>query len=135
MSVSGLLSDWDVRLKAATRGGPGKVPANCEAAPVALISMPIMTEVVVDTREDDTVRLSGARAQAFVAKGVPAQQADILASRLMRRDRELDDRRSCAECASFEHGCCLQYRQPFGGGGVEVLHRCAGFKESERRAW
>jgi len=81
-----------------------------------------------DAWTDDEVRLCEGRARLFVSKGVAGSQADLLACRLLWRDRGMDDRRSCAECASFEDGRCQQYRQPFGGGGIEVLHRCMGFK-------
>ena len=71
------------------------------------------------------------RLQSFHDKGIAGHDAAVLANRLVKRDRQLDDRRSCGECASFYGGRCLQHKQPFGGGGIEVLHRCYGFKKME----
>lgn len=71
--------------------------------------------------------LNDSRRQMFIAKGVSKDDAQVLAMRLFERDERWDDRRSCAECTNFEYGHCLVRRQPFGGGGIEVLHRCQGF--------
>ena len=71
------------------------------------------------------------RSALFVSKGVPQQQADMVAARLLERDRDMDTRRSCAERQQFTRGRCALRKQPFGGGGIEVLHRCSGFKLSE----
>ncbi|UHL62752.1 hypothetical protein LSG25_11720 [Paralcaligenes sp. KSB-10] len=70
------------------------------------------------------------RLRQFEAKGIPSFQAEKAACRLVYRDRQDDDRRSCAECASFYGGRCVQGKQPFSGGGIEVLHRCKGFIET-----
>ena len=75
------------------------------------------------------VELALVRTTAFVSRGLPYTDADILACQLVERDRKLDDRRSCAECLYFARGRCQRSLQPFGGGGVEVLHRCYEFKE------
>jgi len=69
-----------------------------------------------------------ARAQAFMAKGIPVQSADRLACSLMRRDHQLDDRRSCAECVSFHAGHCRQSITPIGETTIYTLHRCKGFQ-------
>lgn len=84
-----------------------------------------------DTWTGDEAALCEARAQAFRAKGIPAQPADMLACSLMRRDRQLDDRRSCAECMSFHEGHCLQRITPIGETTIHTLHRCKGFKLNE----
>lgn len=78
---------------------------------------------------DNEAELCAARALAFMAKGIPAQSADRLACRLMRRDRQLDDRRSCAECLSFYAGHCRQRITPIGETCIYTLHRCVGFKD------
>lgn len=95
------------------------------------VASEVATESAPDTWTDDETALCDARAQAFMAKGIPAQSADVLASRLMRRDRQLDDRRSCAECASFHGGHCLKRITPIGETTVYTLHRCRGFELSE----
>lgn len=72
-----------------------------------------------------------ARTRQFVRRGVPEAIADDLACRLVQRDRDQDDRRSCAECRSLRNGACVQGRVPVCGGGVEVLHRCKTFIDPE----
>lgn len=75
------------------------------------------------------VELASARIASFVSRGIPMDDADVLACCLVDRDRTFDDRRSCAECLHLNRGRCQRGLQPFGGGGVEVLHRCSEFKE------
>ncbi|HEU0228930.1 MAG TPA: hypothetical protein VFR20_00015 [Burkholderiaceae bacterium] len=83
-----------------------------------------ITEPVSDADQ----RLVDMSVRRFAGKGIPMLKARKLAERLLRALREDDDRRSCAECESFRAGRCVQGRQPFGGGGIEVLHRCTGFR-------
>ncbi len=78
---------------------------------------------------ESEVELASSRIASFVSRGVPMNDADVLACRLVDRDRTFDDRRSCAECMYLNRGRCQRGLQPFGGGGVEVLHRCSEFKE------
>ena len=70
------------------------------------------------------------RATLFATRGVPVTVAERLIYRLAQRDQELDDRRSCAECGMYDHGC-MRGLEPVGGGGVEVLHRCAGYTHTQ----
>lgn len=78
---------------------------------------------------ESEIELVTLRTVSFVSRGVPTNDAEVLACHLVERDRTFDDRRSCAECWHLRRGLCLLDRQPFGGGGVEVLHRCSAFKE------
>lgn len=71
------------------------------------------------------------RTRQFVRRGVPELIADEMACRLVERDRQDDTRRSCAECGAFRNGGCVQGNQPICGGGVDVLHRCKTFVDSE----
>lgn len=75
--------------------------------------------------------LREARVSRFRNQGIPAHQAERIADILAERDYTLDDRRACAECASFHDGRCLQGRYPVGQADVFTLHRCAGFKPDE----
>ena len=75
---------------------------------------------------DSSIRMS--RVTLFATRGVPLTVAERLIYRLAQRDQELDDRRSCAECGMHDHGC-MRGLEPFGGGGVMVLHRCKGFTD------
>ena len=74
----------------------------------------------------------------FTAKGLTANDAEVLADKLLIRDRDGDDRRICLEC-SFLSGWngrrqCrgLQYAGMGGplvsAGQVALLQRCGGFK-------
>ena len=80
------------------------------------------------SRDDSRTNIT----RALKAKGIPAQSADALASRLVERDRQLDDRRSCVECLSFQDGNCLQRITPIGEITIYTLHRCTGFQEGLR---
>lgn len=92
---------------------------------------PIAVATTDNVRIDWTEPLEQDRVKTFEAKGIPTDDAKWLASKLTIRDDKLDDRKSCAECQSFYGSRCIQRREPFGGGGVEVLHRCDGFKQNE----
>lgn len=53
------------------------------------------------------------RLEAFIAKGLNETNAEELADRLVRRDRESDDRRSCFECVhlkGFTHLRCGNWK-------------------------
>lgn len=64
-------------------------------------------------------------------KGIADEEALILVKRLARRDEMLDDRRSCAECVSYDAGRCRQRITPIGEATIYTLHRCRGFKLDE----
>jgi hypothetical protein len=79
--------------------------------------------------ETFTVRLA-----RFTDRGLNLNDADALADKLVIRDREGDDRRTCLECANLNRRRCSQWQQA-GIGGPEVsvdlvglLQRCAGFR-------
>lgn len=65
----------------------------------------------------------------------PEAEAERLAARLVRRDREADPRVSCAECGAYKPGRCANHRRA-GLGSPEVgpdlvalLQCCPGFSE------
>ena len=77
----------------------------------------------------------------FTAKGLSPNDAEVLADKLLIRDRDGDDRRVCLEC-SFLSGWAgrrqcrgLQYAGMGGplasAGQVVMLQRCNGFKGSD----
>ena len=78
------------------------------------------------------------RLALFTAKGLTPNEAEVLADKLLIRDRDGDDRRVCLEC-SFLSGWAgrrqcrgLQYAGMGGplasAGQVAMLQRCNGFK-------
>jgi hypothetical protein len=78
---------------------------------------------------DIETRLAKQRAALFVLRGLVLADADALACSLVERDRNRDDRRSCADCDSRSYGRCRHRLVVVGGGGVEVLHRCNRFSQ------
>jgi hypothetical protein len=60
--------------------------------------------------------------------------AEMLAERLVKRDRERDDRVSCAECAHYRPGRCGNHQRAglhgvdAGRDLVSMLQRCPGFR-------
>lgn len=73
--------------------------------------------------------LYAARLQSFQGKGIADDAASTLANRLTQRDRQGDDRRSCAECDGFYAGRCKRHLSPIGESTIQTLHRCKGFRE------
>lgn len=75
-----------------------------------------------------SVRLVG-----FMGKGLGASGAEALADRLVRRDREGDDRHCCLECPRYRAGRCDNWRAAGLGdpklpeGMATQLQRCPGF--------
>lgn len=80
-----------------------------------------------DHWSDEEIKTALARTKQFVNRGVPVADADRLACRLVTRDRQDDDRRSCAECFSMVRGRCRHGLEPIGGGGIQTFHRCIQF--------
>ena len=66
--------------------------------------------------------------------GWPDAEAEKLAERLVKRDRELDDRVSCTDCRSYRPGQCGNHRAAglttaeVGRDLASLLQRCAGFE-------
>jgi hypothetical protein len=75
----------------------------------------------------------------FTDRGLTVQQAEALASMLVRRDREGDDRRVCLECANLSNRRCGAWqRAGIGGPGVSsdlvaTLQRCEGFASKTKQ--
>lgn len=78
-------------------------------------------------QSEQEAALCADRLHSFQAKGIPTHEAQALANQLAKRDRQLDDRRSCAECQSFYAGRCKRGLYPIGESTIQTLHRCKGF--------
>ena len=79
-----------------------------------------------------------ARTSLFNRRGLPALNAELLADKLVTRDREGDARRLCLECVYLSRAgglrCAQWQRAGLGAAGVPaglqlVLQRCDGFKD------
>jgi TubC N-terminal docking domain len=69
--------------------------------------------------------------------GWPEPDAEALAERLVKRDREHDDRVSCADCSNYRPGRCGNHRRAdlhspdVGRDLMATLQRCPGFQPSK----
>lgn len=97
--------------------------------------------VAMNSREIDTFT---ARLARFTDKGLGLDDADDLADKLVRRDRDLDDRRLCLECIHLSGQCgkawdCRNWSRAgvalrardaqLSAALVFQLQRCDGFQE------
>ncbi len=83
------------------------------------------------------------RLARFTDKGLSLDEAEVLADKLVIRDRESDDRRLCLECSNLSRTgtgwSCRNWRQAgIGAPGVPAdlvrqLQRCDGFIDSSLR--
>lgn len=120
--------------KAVTTKGNQTKPVTTLVTTVSAVAKEAATETAPGVATDTKVSRNASRTgftQALMAKGISGHDADILTCQLMRRNRQLDDRRSCAECASFHAGSCRQRITPIGETTIHTLHRCKGFKHTE----
>ena len=82
----------------------------------------------------DIARLNLRRAR-LIRWGWPEAEAEKLADRLVRRDRDADDRVSCIDCRHYRPGQCGNRRRAglnapaVGRDLVAMLQRCPGFAE------
>ena len=77
----------------------------------------------------------------FTGRGLAEPEAELLADKLVKRDRETDDRRLCLECLHLkscgDHWACNQWKRAgLGPAGlpadlVRQLQRCDGFTEAQ----
>lgn len=95
--------------------------------------------VAVAWSDADIARFNNRRAR-LIRWGWPMPEAEALAERLTQRDREGDDRVSCADCRHYRRGRCGNHAQA-GIGGPEVgrelaamLQRCRGFSATPSAA-
>lgn len=73
---------------------------------------------------DADIRRFSARVRILMRRGLREDEAEVLAERLVERDRGLDDRRICLECANLRPGFKCE-----AGGPVlmQILQRCPTF--------
>lgn len=85
----------------------------------------------IRANKSEVIALLTGGTHRFVSKGMAQHRAERIIKMLAARDATLDDRRSCAECASYYAGRCMKRMQPVGHCDdiADVLHRCAGFSE------
>ena len=86
--------------------------------------------------EGDIDRFLSRRAR-LLRWGWPEPEAEALADRLVRRDRDLDARVSCADCRHYRPDRCSNHRRAglstpdVGRVLAGLLQRCPGFKTQE----
>ncbi len=85
--------------------------------------------------EGDIARFLDRRAR-LLRWGWPEHEAEALADRLVRRDREADPRVSCTDCRHYRPGRCGNHRRAglnvadVGRDLAAMLQRCPGFEPS-----
>lgn len=101
-------------------------------------SKPDLLALLADNRaEADAARYQDRRAR-LLRWGWAAGDAEKLAARLTRRDREADPRVSCADCGHFRPWRCANHERAglksadCGRAWAELLQRCPGFSEACR---
>lgn len=73
----------------------------------------------------DEIETFNRRRVSFMRRGIAADLAESLAERLLGRDRDLDDRRFCLECANLSSRTCrVMAIEPL----RDLLQRCSTFK-------
>jgi hypothetical protein len=78
---------------------------------------------------------TAARRERLIHWGWPKAEADALADRLARRDREVDGRVSCTDCSHYQPGRCGRHRlaglnsSEIGRDLAGTLQLCAAFTE------
>ena len=86
--------------------------------------------------DEDIARFLARRAR-LLRWGWPESEAEALADRLVRRDRDLDARVSCADCKHYRPGRCGNHRRAglstpdVGRDLAGMLQRCPGFDTRE----
>lgn len=105
---------------------PSVARVTVESSQTPKIERPTLRLVHPANTEQETA-LHARRVQSFQAKGIADHQATALADSLVKRDRQLDDRRSCGECKSFYADNCRQRITSIGRITAHTLHRCRGF--------
>ena len=77
------------------------------------------------------------RLRLFTGRGTPHDIAETLADKLMRRDREGDDRRLCLECRHLRNLHCTEWQRAAlstsnVSGIARKLQRCPAFTEGKK---
>lgn len=93
----------------------------------------VSTTAAVAWTDNDIARFIDRRAR-LIRWGWPEAEAEKLADRLLRRDREPDDRVSCIDCTHYRPSCCGNH----GHAGLQapdvvrdlasLLQQCPGFQ-------
>jgi hypothetical protein len=77
------------------------------------------------------------RVQKFIDRGIDEPRAEVLADKLVIRDRQRDDRHICLECVNLQPGRCGRYRAAglqspqVGTDLATLLQRCPAFIQSQ----
>lgn len=88
--------------------------------------------------DDDIARFMARRAR-LLRWGWPEPEAEAMAERLTRRDREADPRVMCVECVHYRPERCANHRRAglhgpeMGRDLAGLLQRCAGFEDRPDR--
>jgi hypothetical protein len=103
---------------------------------IAFIAAPALRTSGAGDWNDREIQRFIKRAALFMRRGQTEERAEQLAERLVARDRDIDDRRVCIECAHLRHtGVCNAARRGLLPGVsaslvpvIDVLARCPRFE-------
>jgi hypothetical protein len=117
-------------------GGAGEFQAPPKPTSDATEKTEVSDLAAVAWTDADIARFINRRAR-LLRWGWPESEAEALADRLVRRDRDLDARVSCADCKHYRPGRCSNHRRA-GLSAPDVsrdlaslLQRCPGFDTRE----
>ena len=113
--------------------GSSQVSQDSQGYPTTCAAADVDDLAAVAWTDGDIARFEGRRAR-LMRWGWSEAEAERLVDRLVRRDREGDDRVSCTDCRHYRAGRCGNHA-PAGLNGPEVgrdlatmLQRCPGFQ-------
>lgn len=119
-------------LAVAPQGGAGEIDATSVLASKPAEKPETLDLAAVAWTDADIARFADRRAR-LLRWGWPELEAEKLADRLVRRDREADARVSCTECQHYRPGRCGNYKAAaltsadVGRPLATLLQRCGGF--------
>lgn len=83
--------------------------------------------LLVPTWTDAEINRFLLRVGMFERRGMRSDDAEAMAERCLNRDRDMDDRRACIECAHRQgSGFCATTKLPVFP--AEIFHRCHRFE-------
>lgn len=139
------MGKWAARLEEKTAVPPHAGTAKTDTSPLLSVlsvtpkgdardfqALPV--PVIEMAAKPEAEALAADRRARLMRWGWPESEAEALAERLAKRDREGDDRVSCADCWHYRPGQCANHRRAGLQGAVvgrdlaAMLQRCTGFQ-------
>jgi hypothetical protein len=123
--------------------GNATSPQQVSSVDATDVQRKVQTEIRIDGTDSPAVAWNDADISAFLDRrarllrwGWAEPEAETLAERLGKRDREQDDRVSCTDCTHYRPGRCGNHRAAglnspeLGRDLATMLQRCPGFESA-----